>query len=189
LLPVNFTKERLRIMQMIDSESDSEKVKALYIQLNNLDEKEREILKKMENKLNLKNVNKRNAMDDIENVQRAKMQKQKKSSIQKDDPYARRQTKVAVSWIINNKNPGVKEELQPSDKEKQGGEIGEPALKKLKSNSGKGLSRNFNVDLDINSPMTKPSPTPNRGSLKPTTQSNAAPVKTVSLSDYLKRKN
>jgi len=82
-LPVNFTKERLRIMQSLEAErdpktGDPKKVDALRTQLKELDEKEFELLKKMENKLSLKNVNKRNAQGDIENVQKAKLQKQKK---------------------------------------------------------------------------------------------------------------
>jgi len=193
-LPVNFTKERLRLMQAMEAErapgGDIKKADALKMQLNELDEKEYELLKKMENKLSLKNVNKRNAQGDIENVQKAKLQKQKKSSSE-IDPYARRQTKVAVSWI-NIKKPG-EEESQASHKEKQGGEVLESAIKKFKTNSGKKI--NITMDLDLKSiTSSKPSTSPvNRGSLlKPTTtlsQNNAAPVKTLSLSDYKKRKS
>jgi len=93
---------------------------------------------------------------------------------------------------INIKKPGV-EELQASHKEKHGGEVQESAIKKFKTNSGKKI--NITMDLDLNSiTSSKPSTSPvNRGSLlKPTTtlsQNNAAPVKTLSLSDYKKRKS
>jgi len=114
--------------------------------------------------------------------------KNKKKSSSEVDPYARRQTKVAVSWI-NIKKPDA-EESQGAHKEKQGGEVLESALKKFKTNSGKKI--NITVDLDLNISSSKPSPSPvNRPLLKPTTtlsQNNAFPVKTLSLSDYKKRK-
>jgi len=67
-------------MQAIEFEKangEASKVDEFIKSLQALDEKEMEVLKKKENKLNLKNVNKRNAQGDIENVQKAKLQKQK----------------------------------------------------------------------------------------------------------------
>jgi len=193
--PVNFTKERMRIIQMIDHETNAgnkEKINMLQSQLREIDMKDFEMLKRMESKMSLKNVNKRNAKDDIENVQKAKLQKQRSKSSE-IDPYARRSTRVGISWMGLSK--------KRKEGEKQGGEVDdkmkanttpEPTLKKQKLNSGKGTAKKiFDVDFDIDTPkihsnresLLKPISTPTL-----TSQTISPQVKTLSLSDYKRNK-
>jgi len=78
--------------------------------------------------------------------------------------------------------------------EKQGGEVREPASKKQKT--GPKNSKVVDLDLDLNSMQKRSSishPRSTSSLLKPTTAAtpsqNTAPVKTLSLSDYKRKKS
>jgi len=106
---------------------------------------------------------------------------QAKQSLNTTDPYARRSTNAAASWISSVKKKNDKPE--DSLTERQGGEvISKPAPKSVSK------QQKIRVDIDINTIQPKNQDPTKKPLLKPITSSSFVPtnekVKTVSLSDY-----
>jgi len=188
LVPINYTKEKIRLLDLIQQEKVNghyDKISTYYQQLTELEHKEEEEInqkKKYTGSTSMNNINKRNAQDDIQNAQKLRQIKQIIKA-NTNDPYARRSTNAAVSWIKGKKK---------SDDKSEGHELlGEKSGDKDQKNPSGSQKTKIKVDIDINNiSQKKPDILSNKPILKPITTTSITvsndQVKTLSLSDYKK---
>jgi len=132
----------------------------------------------------MKNINKRNAQDDVQNSQKLRQSKQIIKS-NTNDPYARRSTNAAVSWIKGKKK---------SDKsDSEGNEsLGKKSRVKVPKHSTSSHKSKIKVDIDINNISQKKPDIFPKPILKPITTTTTSitvsndQVKTLALCDYKK---
>jgi hypothetical protein len=190
LVPINYTKEKIRLLDLIQQEKvnggDNYKIHSYYQQLTELEQKEEEEISQKKKTMGMNNINKRNAQDDIQNSQKLRQLKQIIKS-NTNDPYARRSTNAAVSWIKGKKK---------SDKsDSEGSEILGKDSVKVPKNPTSSQKTKIKVDIDINNislSQKKPDIFP-KPILKPITTTSITvsndQIKTLSLSDYKKANN
>jgi hypothetical protein len=186
LVPINYTKEKIRLLDLIQQEKvnggDNYKIHAYYQQLTELEHKEEEEISQKK-KTSMKNINKRNAQDDVQNSQKLRQSKQIIKS-NTNDPYARRSTNAAVSWIKGKKK------RDKSDSE--GNESLGKESRVQKNPSSSSHKSKIKVDIDINNISQKKPDIFPKPILKPITTTTTSitvsndQVKTLSLSDYKK---
>jgi len=185
LLPLNYTKEKIRLNDLIMNETingDREKVNMYKQQLKELEEKEKMEETHRRGNTTIKKSNKRNTQEDTDTQKARQQQKpqQTQSKLNTTDPYARISTNAAASWISVKKKTDKTDTVEPT--ERQGGEI------ENKTTRNNVLPKQkIRVDIDINLQAKNPDPS-KKPLLKPITTSSFIPandkVKTLSLSDY-----
>uniref|UniRef100_A0A6B2L890 Plus3 domain-containing protein n=1 Tax=Arcella intermedia TaxID=1963864 RepID=A0A6B2L890_9EUKA len=189
LIPVNITKEKMRISQLISLElasGDKSKIASLEAQLKELNEKELEMEKLK--RTGRKSFEKEKKVDQEE---KAHKNKQKFSSTPKAkaetfDPYARRTTKVSVSWITaQKKEPAPTVEGGPVVSESDKSNVKEKAPKP------KNVSKKIlDMDLDISQLSSKvPVPFQKPQVTATALDSSVSEANTLSLTDFLKKKS